>query len=174
MKKSNLQVKILSLNLLNEYAPAYFEKATKHFEQFIGAEAYKVDGTLKAKYALKLEEVKGHRDGANFDIHAWIRPSSDSIDINIKICVSGGSYDVHPNTAFCQYDTMTLEVVRIKEGKISQRERQTNDFTVIHSESEILAAAAEVKKAAEAYEQALNKVYYEFRDILYLSRLTRS
>lgn len=174
MKKSNLQVKILALNLLNEYAPAYFEQATKHFEQFIGVEPYKVDGTLKAKYMLKLNEVKGKIDGAYFDIHAWIKPSSYSIDVNIKICVSGGSYDVHPNTAFCQYDTMTLEVVRIKDGKISQRERQPNDFTIRHSESEILAAAAEVKKAAEAYEQALSKVYYEFRDILYLSRLTRA
>jgi hypothetical protein len=174
MKKTNLQVKILALNLLNEYAPMYFEQATKHFEQFIGVDPFKVDGTLKAKYALKFEDTQGERENAYFHINAWVKSTSYSIDINIKICVSGGSYDVHPNTAFCQYNTMTLEIVRVKEGKISQRERQPNDFTVRYSESEILAAAAEVKKAAEAYENALSKVYYEFRDILYLSRLTRS
>lgn len=174
MKKTALQIKIQALNMLNSYAQAYFEQATKHFEQFIGVEPYKVDGTLKAKYALKFEPVKGKTvDGTNYDVHAWMYSGNYSLDINVKICISGGSYEEKPATAFCQYESLSLMICRIKDGKLAARDIENYDFSVQYNEQQILRAAEEVKKAAERYEQALKTVPYYFRDILYIERLTR-
>ena len=174
MKKTALQIKIQALNMLNSYAQAYFEQATKHFEQFIGVEPYKVDGSLKAKYVLKFEPAEGNTvDGTHYHVHAWMKERTYGLDLEVKICISGGSYDDKPATAFCQYESLSLMICIVKDGKLAARDIENYDFSVQYNEQQILNAAEEVKKAAERYEQALMTVPHYFRDILYIERLTR-
>lgn len=173
MKKTPLQIKTQALNLLNEYSAQYFTAATDHFYRFLGVNPFKVDGTLKEKYKIHMEPIKGRtQDDTYFDVHAWIVKGYSSLDMRVKICISGGSYEVRPNTAFTQYEEATFEICEHRDGILSERTRQAPDFTKRYQEGEILKAAEEAKKAAEAYRKAHEKVPYQFRDILQIKYLT--
>lgn len=174
MKKTALEIKVQALNMLNSYAKTYFEQATKHFEQFIGVEPYKVDGSLKAKYVIKFEPCEGNTtDGTHYHVHAWIRERIYGLYLEVKICINGGSYDEKPVTAFCQYENLSLLICNIEDGKLATRDIQSYDFSVQYNEGQILKAADNVKQAAEKYEAVLKTVPHYFRDILYIERLTR-
>ena len=173
MKKTPLQIKIQALNLLNEYSAQYFTAATDHFRRFLGVNPFKVDGTIKEKYKIRLEPIKGRtQDDTYFDVHAWIVKGYSSLDIRVKICISGGSYDVKPSTAFTLYEDVTIEICEIRDDILCERTRQAPDFTTRYHEDDILKAAEEAKKAASEYRKAYDRVPYQFRDILQIKYLT--
>jgi len=171
MKKSNLEVKILAINTLNEYAKKCFEYEKEHFSQFIGKNIFKVDGSIKQKFEHEKLYFKGNLpDGTFFDVHYWFT-SSYSFDICIKICVNGGSWDVHPHTAFCQYETDKLELFALtKEKELKESTREGSNFTQYNID-DIIKGAKIIEEAKQNYEKALEHVPYIFRDVLYIKRI---
>lgn len=173
-KKTPLEVKVLALNLLQEYGQNFYNYEMLHFNKFTGQNIFKVDGSIKQKYDHEKQSFRGQlNDGTFVDIHYWFEKSSNYFDMCIKICVNGGSYDVQPSTAFCQYEKKTLTLFKLdKEGNLIEP-IQDDSFTTHYIVDEILQAAENVKIAAEQYRKVLESVPYQFRDVLYLERLTR-
>lgn len=172
MKKTPLQVKIQALNMLNEYSEKYFALATEHFYKFLGVDIFRVDGSIKQKYVLTLPTFEGKLpDGTFFNIHAWTKNTGYVLELNIKLCINGGSHDEKPSTAFCQYENAYFDICVVRDGKLAERERQPNDFSLRYEEGDILTKAAEAEEAAKVYKNKLDKVPYQFRDILWLKNL---
>lgn len=167
MKKSQLEIKVFALNTLNVYAEKVIKAEKEKFAKFIGKDIFKVNGDLKEKYNLEKESFIKEKQGDYFvDIHYWRDLSYKNFSVRFKICVNGGSYDVKPATAFCHYEEINETIYQIdKENLLIENSNTPREFKT-YNEAEILKAANECKKAAEIYEKALNKVDYQFRDIV--------
>ena len=175
VKKSALSVKVLAINTMNEYAAKFVEYEMKHFFQFIGQSIFKVDGSVKAKFAHEKLSFKGQLDdGTFFDAHYWFE-TRRSFDLVTKICINGGSYDVQPTTAFCQYEETRTELFALNDsGELMESTRQKEDYSIRYNEADIQALANAAKQAAAAYESAERAVPYLFRRIVGVQRLTNS
>ena len=175
VKKSNVEVKVLAINTLYEWAEKFYQYEKQHFQQFIGKAIFKVDGSVKAKFDHEKMSHKGQLpDGTWVNAHYWFTSRYNSFDIHVKICVNGGSYDVKPSTAFCQYEEQTVELFKINEaGELVENSNDISWLKKRYDVAELTSTANDVKKAAEVYEAALNKMPWIFREVFYLERLSR-
>lgn len=173
-KKSELEIKVMAVNLLREYALKYLKYELEHFNKFIGIDIFKVDGSIKQKYDHEKLSFSGQlKDGSWVDVHYYFNKYSTSMDMAVKICVNGGSYDTTPKTAFCHYEQLTVELYTLVENKLQASTADRNYLNERFDEASLLEKAAKVKQKAQEYEAALNSVNYLFRDVLNLYRLTR-
>ena len=174
MKKSNVEVKVLALNTLYEYAKKFIQYEKEFYSKFIGINIFKVDGSIKAKYEHERLSFRGKLpDGAFVDVHYWFN-SSYSFDIHIKLCINGGSYDDKPVTAFCQYEELTSTLFELKDNVLTAKDNDISYLDKRYNVEELTAKAKQVKELAEKYETLYNTFPYQFKDVFYLNRLTRS
>lgn len=172
-KKTNLEVKVLAINTLYEYAQKFYEYEKKHFSQFIGKDIFKVDGSIKAKYEHERLSFKGQLpDGTWYNAHYWFE-SKYSFDIHVKICVNGGSYDVKPTTAFCQYEEISIKLFDIKDGSLIETESAPDFLNKRYEVSELIQQANEIKELAKRYEYEADKFPYIFKQVCDIQRLQR-
>ena len=176
IKKSNIEVKVIALNTLNEYAEKIILHELNHFTKFIGKDVFKVNGTITQKYENEKLDFKGTLpDGTHYTAHSWLSFSRYSgLQVTVKICVNGGSYDVHPSTAFCQYEQLTTTLLNTDNGVLLET---NNDFSYLKKRydiKELIAISKEIENAAKVYEDIYNKMPYQFTDVFYISRLTRN
>lgn len=173
--KTNVEVKVLAINTLYEYAKLIIEHEKKHFNQFIGKDIFKVDGSLKAKYEHEKLTFKGQmNDGTWFNVHSWYQKYSSSFDLKIKVCVNGGSYDVKPTTAFCQYEEISTTLYELDNNCLIASNRDYSYLDKVYNVDELTAISLEIEKAAKEYEKVKDKMPYIFNDVFYIKRLTRS
>ena len=67
-KKTQLEIKVLSINTINEYALKCIEHELKFYSQFIGLDIFKVDGSIKQKYLHEKISFEGKlKDGTYFN-----------------------------------------------------------------------------------------------------------
>jgi len=145
-----------------------------YFTPFVGKDIFKVDGSLKAKYAYNAPSFEGKLpDGSHVSAHCWPEKSYGKFELNVKICVNGGSYDVNPVTAFCQYERRSIELFDVKDGILTASVTNTNkDY--LNKEwdaSELQAHANKVIEAQKQYEAILDGFPYVFSDVCHIKRI---
>jgi hypothetical protein len=172
-KKTQSEIKVLAINTLYEYAQKYYEYEKNRLLPFVGLNIFKVDGSLKAKYdADKLSDKIQLSDGTFVDAHYWFYNSSYSFDIRVKICINGGSYDVHPTTAFCQYEEISLTLFKKDNDKLADTDTDISFLHKRYDVNELRQIAANIKLAAIEYEKEAGKMPYQFNSVFGLQRLT--
>lgn len=188
MKKSAIVIKVMALNLLNQYSQLICDYERKFYAQFIGMDIFKVDGSLKAKYTHdKLDDnFKGTLpDGTFFSVMYWFDNSYHSFKIHVKICINGGSYETKPNTAFCQYEEKCIYAFDVEAinnplkgmgytfNALKEVEKPDFDYSTRYDADALLLIAADIKAAAKAYEAIEDKMPHYFREVLGIERLAR-
>ena len=173
-KKTQAEIKVLAINTLYEYAKKYVNHEKIRLDAFIGLDIFKVDGSFKQKYdSPKLSDTLTLPDGTFVNAHYWFKHYSTDFGICVKICVNGGSYDVQPNTAFCQYEEQYFSLFNKVDGKLTATEIDREYLNTRYDVAQLTAIATNIKEAAKVYEAEADKMPYLFRDTFYLSRLTR-
>ena len=173
-KKTQAEIKVLAINTLYEYAKKYVNHEKTRLDAFIGLDIFKVDGSFKQKYdSPKLSDTLTLPDGTFVNAHYWFKHYSNDFGIYVKICVNGGSYDVQPNTAFCQYEEQYFSLFNKVDGKLVATEIDREYLNTRYDVAQLTAIATTIKEAAKVYEAEADKMPYLFRDTFYLSRLTR-
>lgn len=173
-KKTQAEIKVLAINTLYEYAQKYVNHEKTRLDAFIGLDIFKVDGSFKQKYdSPKLSDTLTLPDGTFVNAHYWFKHYSNDFGIYVKICVNGGSYDVQPNTAFCQYEEQYFSLFNKVDGKLVATEIDREYLNTRYDVAQLTAIATTIKEAAKVYEAEADKMPYLFRDTFYLSRLTR-
>jgi hypothetical protein len=173
-KKTSAEIKVLAVNTLYEWAEVFYKAEKEHFSKFIGIDIFKVDGSIKQKYDHEKQSFKGQLpDGTWVNAHYWFTNRYNSFDIHIKVCVNGGSYDVKPTTAFCQYEEMTLTLFNTKDGKLEPSNEDISHLSTRFNVEDLKAIAANIEKAAKAYEAAADKMPYRFKEVFHIERLAR-
>lgn len=174
-KKSTQEVKVLAINTLYEYAQQFYEYERQHFSQFIGKDIFKVDGSIKAKYEHEKLSFSGKlNDGTNVNAHYWFTSKYNCFDIHVKICINGGSYDVKPSTAFCQYEETALTLFKTEDNKLIETPANIDYLATRYDVKTLAKIAADIKEAAKIYEAAEDKMPYLFKGVFDVERLTRN
>ncbi len=175
-KKSNVEIKVLAVNTLYEYAEKYILHEYNRLKPLIGLDIFKVDGSFKAKYdAPKLSDKLQLADGTWVNAHYWFNNNKYGFDIHVKICVNGGSYDVTPTTAFCQYQEQSFTLFEKDEnGRIKETNTDRQWLKKRYDVAELNAISAEIKQAAKEYEKTYDKMPHLFKDVYYIERLSRN
>jgi len=173
VKKTPQEVKVLAINTLFEYAEKYYLHEKSRLTPFIGLDIFKVDGSFKQKYdATKLSDRLKLADGTFVDAHYWFNHYTNGFDINVKICVNGGSYDVKPVTAFCQYEQQSFTLFNKVDGKLVETNKDMSFLKKRYDVNELQTIANEIKEAAKVYEAAYNKMPYLFNDVFNVKRIS--
>ena len=174
-KKSSAEVKVIAINELNKWAKVFYEYEKTHFSQFLGVNIFKVDGSIKQKYDHEKQSYKGRLpDGTFVNVHYWFTSSYNRFDIHVKICVNGGSYDVRPSTAYCQYEETTLTIFKMDdESKLIEANTDISHLSTVYNLADLQSIAGEIKEAAKIYESVADKMPWQFKDVFYIERLTR-
>lgn len=168
MKKTQLEIKVMAVNQLNKFSREFYAHAMRHFAPFLGQDIFKVDGSLKKKFSYNTPSFEGRLpDGTYINAHCWVSLSHGSFDLTVKICVNGGSYDVQPVTAFCQYEQKTIELFTVKNGILLESEYQKDKSYLekVYSVEELQTAAADIIEAGKKYAQLVDSFPYIFRDV---------
>jgi len=173
-KKTSQEIKVMAINVLHEYAEKFYNYEKQHFAQFIGKDIFKVDGSVKAKFEHEKISHRGQLpDGTFLDAHYWFENRYGDFTINVKICINGGSYDVTPTTAFCQYEEMRLTLFQTKDGQLQPTETDISHLQTRYNLDDLKTIAKEIEQAAAAYKRAADKMPYRFNDVFWIERLTR-
>jgi hypothetical protein len=176
---TSLQAKILSLNNLNKDAILIFNHEKKQLLPYVGQNILKNDGSFKAKIKLEKLEIQSLKFTAyGFEWHKqtsyYFKNQYGFLSIEVTTCINGGGVDRCGVSKHCIYERQTFDLFKIDtDGKLQELETERNIFqSKDFEELEILENAKKVKEAAKVYEEILNAVPYEFRNVLYLQRLT--
>jgi hypothetical protein len=173
MKKSNLEVRILAVNTLNQYAKAIIDHEVNHFRQFVGLDILKTDLSIKKKFQHEsLPEFSGILDdGTHFCVNYWIECSQYSFRINIKSCVNGGSYE--DRSYFCEYYKDVFYPFDFRDGILCENvNEQANRIEQLFNETDLLIMAEEVKKLEKEYSEKLANIPHQFREVMDIRRLS--
>lgn len=110
-------------------------------------------------------------DGTHYDVHYWFQLAHGYFDMQIKCCVNGGSYDVKPVTAFCEYQETTYTLMEFREGQLCETTRNNNDYSGRYDADAITKKAAALKQKEEEYEKLISSFPYLFKGVMNIRSL---
>lgn len=173
-KKSQLEIKVLGVNLWQKYAKQILAHELKYLDKLQGLDIFKTDGSLKQKYQYpKLEGMEGNLpDGTFYRVTYFSQISGNEYGFEITCQINGGSYE--EKTYFCLYEKNRLYPYDVKEGKLIRNTRTYKWLDKMHDVAVLQAKADKVKKLGERYTRERDKIDYQFTDVLGVDRLTRS
>lgn len=171
-KKSQLEVKVLAVNLWQKYAKQILAHELAQLKKLEGLDIFKTDGSLKQKYMYpKLEEMKGTLpDGTFYSITYLSTISGNEYGFEICCQINGGSYD--DRTYFCLYERERVFPYDLKDGKLIRNTRTYRWLDKMHSVSALQKQADKVKALGNKYNRERDKINYQFTDVLGVERLT--
>lgn len=173
-KKSQIEIKVLAINTLNQWTEQVYAYEKKHFAQFLGQNIFKVDGSVKAKFDHEKFSFKGQlEDGTWVNANYWFTNAHGYFSIHVKICVSGGSYDVKPATTFCQYEETAPTLFQVKDGLLIETTQEQSDYSIRYDVADLQSKAQAIKEAADAYEVVADTMPNQFKDVLFIQHLAR-
>jgi hypothetical protein len=175
---TSLQAKILAVNTANQHTKQIYDFLTGQLKNLIGVNPLKVDGSFKAKHEIEklhIEKQKISMFGFNWwiDTNYYLTPKYGYLTAEIKTCITGGGQDRNGVNRYCIYEYKNIDIVKIDENGIFCENDRPREDEPIYNEKEILQQAKEIKEAAEAYRAKANTFPYQFKDVLYIERLTR-
>lgn len=178
----NFETNIIAANLIVKHAREIFMQESEHFKKLVMKDIFKQDGTLKKNYARSPHSFKGmfehtFSEGLKttifYDTHGWYEKSGHTMYLRVKTCISGGSYDTRPSTAFTVYKSIYLRLGDYSPSNncLMAVNSDTTPLDVEYNGEEILEAARQVKLIADQYEEAVKKIPNDFREILRVRNL---
>lgn len=166
-KLTSLEIKIMAVNALQEHAKRILAHEIAGFKKLIGVDAFKVDGSMKAKYHFDKMERVSQKFGENWLSVDYYRDKTDSsIRISIKVCINGGSYEVTPSTAFCIYHEESYYIANIVDGKIEAKNLDLKFLDQKFTVASLQKLQKQAEQAAEAYNKAKSAIDHRFRQVL--------
>lgn len=178
-KKTALQIKIESLNMLNTFSSEKIKELFPILNKYIGKKINvandKISKPLQADIEKLQYQQKGHtKDKTYFDINFWVTVSKYSLYLNTKICINGGSYD--DQSYFCQYTENFYFLGQIKDNVLTEVKdinwlvESGYDLKKDYTEEQISALINEYKELKNKAANVLKQIPNEIIKIEYLNR----
>lgn len=127
--------------------------------------------TLKSDTTKKETVINGEKVYLSF---SWYYDLSHSfVTLKMKVCINGGSYDVRPSTAFCQYIESSDYIARLENQCL--KDTDDIDQCIENAQNEVENPLNEVifneqlkeyKQAKEVLERIKETVHYKLKDYL--------
>ena len=162
-----------AVNFLNEYVPQIVTTVKNQLNSSIGKPIFTVNGAWRKSVNWIYSPIKKQlANGDWLSVEYYVQQQYNYVDLRVKICLNGGSYDVKPVTAFTLYQEQSIIIYIVDEnGNIVDFDVDLTPYTKKYTVETIMTQANEAERKAKEYEAAREKVPYRFRDALYLSYL---
>jgi len=169
-----------AVNFLNEYIPIIVDEVKTQLDPHIGKPIFKSDGSWRKSVNWKYKPIKKQLPNGDWlDVSYYVRQQMGYIDLNINLCLNGGSYDVHPTTGFTIYQKQSLVIYTVDscdffsrwDGNIVDFNIDLEQYNVRYTVESILQQAEIVKTEAIKFGSQVDKIPFRFRDALYLPTL---
>lgn len=179
VKRSTLEVRAQALEELSKANVKIGAAFKAHYDQFIGQDIFKVDGSVKQKFKFDLSPYRTphgtprRKDGTFLTVSAYEEMSYHSFKVNVKVCLNGGSYEDQPSTAYCNYEENTLYIYDVKDGAIVENVNHVGKFggkVVKYNLEKLKKQALKLEKMREKYEAEAEKTPHLLRDDLRIKR----
>jgi len=180
---TNLDAKVLALNLHNAKVLQIFNHEQNELKQFIGINPLKIDGSFKAK--IKHNKLEPYHEGKKINVLGldWWVSTNYFFSVNygrfiahIKTCLTGGGLDNAGScNKFCIYENSIICLFNIDENGNFQplEESQKYEAYPVYDSAKLIETARDIRAIAEEYRRALASLPYEFHNVLNIERLTR-
>ena len=173
-----IEIVIEGENLVNKNAYEIIANLNDTIDSLVDKKIAKVDSTLTSKVTAILKPFlinDTYRKGGNhYSMSSWLSTSKYHIILKVKICISGGSYDLQPNTAFTQYFQTLLYLGRIENGILKMNITGNGIAKVKPKKLTIKSQLKKVddyKKLAEKLRTLKSEINPTILDRFYLNRL---
>ncbi|MDC7250732.1 MAG: hypothetical protein PQJ49_12515 [Sphaerochaetaceae bacterium] len=172
-----VQQRIIGLNYLNKERLNLLNSIKDQYKDMEGAKVQLSTSDKSKKWTLKGDHKGESTDINGLKVHLsfqyWFEFSYSFVILHTKVCISGGSYEVRPSTAFTQYMEKSDYIGRLD----NQYLKDTNDIEgcIENAEHEVNNPLNEdiFKEQLEAYKVALattnklkEEIHYNLRDFL--------
>lgn len=174
---TNIEQRIYAKNFLNEQTLKVLQAIKTEFMNLEGAKVQLSSGEHSKKWTLKSDYIKTDTIINGIKVHLsyqyWFTFSHSTIQLRSKVCISGGSHDVQPRTAFCQYVDGTNYIGKIENQILTDTKDINMSIENVQTEvnnpidiNTFEIQKAEYKQALETLHAINSKVHYSLRDFL--------
>lgn len=170
-----LLLECASLNALNKAAKEILTIVLPQLDKYKGKQVTTQTGFSK-KFVIDQPDVKAEAlpDG-NASCQYWLSERCGGLYLNVKICLSGGSYDVRPATYYCKYQSIKIHIADI-DSNVLNNIQAYNDIVKSYGLDVVVDTEAEQAKI-DAIKKLMEQVSEIRRTVLvsseFYSRLIR-
>lgn len=174
---SSLEQRVHGTNFLNKRRLETLNSIKDEFSTLEGKKVQLSNGEKSKKFTLKSgfdksnTIINGHK--VNLSFQWWYKFSYGSLILETKVCISGGSYDVQPNTAFCQYIESSDYIGDLKDQFLNNTQKINDCIEYVKKEVSKPLDVELFNQQKEQYRKALkeleilkSKVNHSLRDFL--------
>jgi hypothetical protein len=159
-----------AVNYLYEYIPLVVTEVKNQLEPHIGKPIFKTDGTWRKSVNWEYKPIQKQLPNGDFlSVQYYVRQYSNYVDLTVKICLNGGSYDVYPSTAFTIYQEAGITIYTTDdEGNLVEYDVDLDQWNQRFDFDTLVKQAEVVNIKAKELKNEIDKVSYRFREALYL------
>jgi len=102
---NDLELSLLAVNILNEYAKKTILSEKAHFNRFLGRDVdniFNMDGSVKIRYRIPKLDIKFEKDGCNCTVSSvrWIDSNVLMVHIMVRVNPKRKRYYIYKNETF--------------------------------------------------------------------------
>lgn len=159
------------MNAINEYSETLVNFLLPELQKYIGKRIFLVNGTKAKIFELPELERSDVKEADKYIGYSYyINEQYNKVCLHVRVRINGGSYDVRPSTAYCQYNDRTIELGDTENGilkTVDTLEKIVTSWELSkrYSEETIQAQIARFKEAKKAAEALLSVIPYEVIEI---------
>lgn len=158
--KQDFEREIITKNAFKKYAKKAIAEYLPKLEQFIGKKIFLADGSKAKIFNVKCETPVEKIEGMFVSVQIIsIKTAYRQIELTIRLCFNGGSYDVNPATGWTKYVDTQFTIGKSEDGQILDSIESIEDIVKLYNLEDIIDFQEEmekVKKYKDLQKQADN------------------
>lgn len=168
-KPNDVDLQVHALNEVNRVLSAEVYNLFPQLEKYIGKKLFTADGSLTKKTPITLLKTVPNALPGGYAMLNYIHISGTDTGLWLKVsvCLNGGSYDIKPNTAYCNYTDRDICIGNMENGIFMGTDQNTLDsykIGVVYDAEDIRLKIAtyRLKKAQlETLKRSIPVKFYE-------------
>ena len=119
-KPSQLELNIEGTNELNKFSIESLKNVLPKITALKGVSILLKDGKTGKKFNIERGNQSTQLKDKYISSQYWFDISEYSIWLKVKICINGGSWELKPPTAYCNYFENSIYIASMKDGAINE------------------------------------------------------
>jgi hypothetical protein len=158
-----------AVNYLYEYIPQIVTEVKTQLPPHIGKPIFKADGSWWKSVNWVYNPIQKQLPNGDFlSVQYFVRQYSGYVDLTVKVCLNGGSYEVHPTTAFTIYQEAGITIYTIENDNLVEYDVNLDQWNQRFDADTLVKQAEVINNQAKELKAEIDKVSYRFREALYL------
>lgn len=161
-----------AVNLLHEHVPIIVAEVLEQLAPNVGKPIFKADGSFRKSVNWEYKPIQKQLPNGDWLTVSYsiYKPNyAGCVDLRITVCLSGGSYEDKPSTAFTFYENATVTIYHLdQDGNLVDIVIDLTQYDQRYNANNLLTKAEELKTKTEQLRLSLDRFPYRFREALFI------